>query len=76
MVFPLMIKVSLLPGHLVLGLAGVHSSIAGYGSKLPAAVVLIVDVVGHILQILHMGPTGENWGSWVSNNYITVNTVL
>lgn len=30
-------------------------SVVGDGRQLPAAVVLIVDVIGHVLQVLHMG---------------------
>lgn len=45
-------------GELPLGLAGVHS-ITGDSSQLFAAVILIVNVVGDIFEILHVGPWRE-----------------
>lgn len=42
-------------GELSLGLGSVHS-VAGHGSELLAPVILIMDIVGDILEILHMGP--------------------
>lgn len=41
--------------QLPLGLGSIHS-IAGDGCQLLTAVVFIVDIVGDVLQILHMGP--------------------
>ena len=42
-------------GQLTLALV-VVDSVAGHRRELPAAVVLVVEVVGHVLQILHVGP--------------------
>lgn len=41
--------------ELAFGLGGVHA-VAGDGCQLLAAVVLIVDVVGDVFEILHVGP--------------------
>lgn len=41
--------------ELPFGLVVVHP-VAGDGSQLPAPVVLIVDVVGDVLQVLHVSP--------------------
>lgn len=41
--------------ELAFGLGGVHA-VTGDGSELLAAVVLIVNVVGDVFQILHVGP--------------------
>lgn len=41
--------------ELAFGLGGVHA-VAGDGSELLAAVVLIVDVVGDVFEILHVRP--------------------
>lgn len=48
----------LLGGQLALGPVVVHA-IVGDSSELPAAVVLVVDVVRHVLQVLHVSPRGE-----------------
>lgn len=45
-------------GQLAFALAGVYS-IAGDGSQLLTAVVLIVHVVSYVLQVLHVGPEKE-----------------
>lgn len=42
-------------GELSFGLVVVHP-VAGDGSQLPAPVVLVVDVVGDVLQVLHVSP--------------------
>lgn len=42
-------------GELSLGLGGVHS-VAGDRGQLLTAIILVVDVVGHIFQVLHVGP--------------------
>lgn len=55
----------LLLGELSLGLRGVHA-VTGDSSEFLTAVVLVVDVVGDVLQILHVGPEkrgGVNVGS-------------
>ena len=41
-------------GELALVLVVVHA-VVGDGRQLAAAVVLVVDVVGHVLQVLHVG---------------------
>lgn len=41
--------------ELAFGLGGVHA-VAGDGGELLAAVVLIVNVVGDVFEILHVGP--------------------
>lgn len=51
-------------GELAFGLGRVHA-VAGDGSKLLAAVVLIVNVVGDVFQVLHVGPANvDTWGKW------------
>lgn len=41
--------------ELAFGLGGVHA-VAGDGGELLAAVVLVVNVVGDVFEILHVGP--------------------
>lgn len=41
--------------ELAFGLGGVHA-VTGDGGELLAAVVLIVNVVGDVFEILHVGP--------------------
>jgi len=50
----------LLGGQLSFSLVVVHA-IVGDSSQLPAAVVLIMDVVCHVFQVLHMSSTGGRW---------------
>lgn len=50
----------LLGGQLALGPVVVHA-IVGDGGELPAAVVLVVDVVCHVLQVLHVSPVENEW---------------
>ena len=45
----------LLCGQLTFSPVVVHA-VVGDGRQLPAAVVLIVDVVCHVLQVLHVSP--------------------
>lgn len=45
-------------GQLTPALVVVHA-VVGDGRQLAAPVVLVVDVVGHVLQVLHVGPGDE-----------------
>lgn len=47
----------LLGGQLAFSPVVVHA-VVGDGGELPAAVVLIVDIVCHVLQVLHVSPEG------------------
>lgn len=47
----------LLGGQLAFSPVVVYA-IVGDGGELPAAVVLIVDIVCHVLQVLHVSPVG------------------
>lgn len=53
-------------GELSFGLVVVHA-VAGDGGQLPAPVVLVVDVVGDVLQVLHVGPGRKD--RWVMTSH-------
>lgn len=45
-------------GELSLVLVVVHA-VVGHCSQFPATVVFVVNVVGHVLQVLHVGPGAQ-----------------